>query len=392
MIAPTQIPKPQNWQDFEKLCKKLWGEIWNCSDTIQKNGRSGQAQHGVDIYGIPHTQSEYYGIQCKGKDDYTHAQLTKQEIDHEIENAKLFQPKLKRLIFATTANKDVAIEEYVRLKNQESIEQGGFEVYVSSWEDIVELMEEYEHTYNWYVRNLNFRHTTSITVSFDGEETLEINPQYFRFRHITKLSPTYEPNSIEYFRFQQENNPLLKQLKDSIERQRKQQELLNAELYGIYKKNYSICYLPIVICNTGDVTLENYCVRVWFENTDYVGDCFCYVNHRLMDAAEKAAINRAKDENREVFKDSSYSNVVNYRPKRQSLVPGDSASFEVSIIPEQDTKTVIMHWELLSNQGKLNGENTISVVNEYIDKDITTDIQEQNEYKEPYITIEPRIE
>lgn len=48
MIAPTQIMKPKNWQDLEKLCKLLWGEIWNCSDSIKQHGRQGQAQHGVD--------------------------------------------------------------------------------------------------------------------------------------------------------------------------------------------------------------------------------------------------------------------------------------------------------------------------------------------------------
>lgn len=53
MIAPTQIRPPENWQDFELLCKKLWGEIWNCPDIIKRNGRSGQKQCGVDIYGTP---------------------------------------------------------------------------------------------------------------------------------------------------------------------------------------------------------------------------------------------------------------------------------------------------------------------------------------------------
>lgn len=60
MKAPTLIKKPENWQDFESLCKKLWGEIWNCSDTIKKNGRSGQKQHGVDIYGVPKGEKQYY--------------------------------------------------------------------------------------------------------------------------------------------------------------------------------------------------------------------------------------------------------------------------------------------------------------------------------------------
>jgi len=64
------IRKPENWQDFENLCKKLWGEIWDCAE-IKKNGRSGQNQQGVDVYGIPKFDTEYYGIQCKGKDDYT---------------------------------------------------------------------------------------------------------------------------------------------------------------------------------------------------------------------------------------------------------------------------------------------------------------------------------
>ena len=69
MIAPTQIKKPKNWQDFEKLCKNLWGEIWDCADTIKRNGRIGQQQYGVDVYGIPKGETSYYGIQCKCKDD-----------------------------------------------------------------------------------------------------------------------------------------------------------------------------------------------------------------------------------------------------------------------------------------------------------------------------------
>ena len=34
MIAQTQLKKPSNWQDLEKLCKLLWGEIWVCEDII----------------------------------------------------------------------------------------------------------------------------------------------------------------------------------------------------------------------------------------------------------------------------------------------------------------------------------------------------------------------
>ena len=62
MKSSKTLRKPSNWQDFETLCKKLWGEIWNCEE-IKKNGRLGQKQDGVDIYGIPEGEKQYYGIQ-----------------------------------------------------------------------------------------------------------------------------------------------------------------------------------------------------------------------------------------------------------------------------------------------------------------------------------------
>lgn len=126
-----QLRKPENWQDFETLCKTLWGEIWDCPE-IKKNGRSGQNQSGIDIYGIPKSETGYYGIQCKGKDDYTSAQLTEKEIDYELQKATNFNPKLWKMYFATTANKDVKIEEYIRIKNLEYKSNGLFGVHIFS--------------------------------------------------------------------------------------------------------------------------------------------------------------------------------------------------------------------------------------------------------------------
>ena len=68
MKISKTLDRPTNWQDFESLCKKLWGEIWNCPEIV-KNGRNGQKQKGVDVYGIPSHEQQYYGIQCKGKSD-----------------------------------------------------------------------------------------------------------------------------------------------------------------------------------------------------------------------------------------------------------------------------------------------------------------------------------
>ena len=113
------MAKPVNWQDFEDLCKKIWKYEYKCTD-IKRNGRSGQEQNGVDVSGFSDDLDGHFGIQCKGKDDYTNANLTEKEIVTEIEKAKTFIPKLKKFIFATTANKDAKIEQFIREKDVES--------------------------------------------------------------------------------------------------------------------------------------------------------------------------------------------------------------------------------------------------------------------------------
>ena len=47
----------------------------------KKNGRQGQTQHGVDVYGIPFRNNNILEYNAKEKDEYTHAQLTESEVD-----------------------------------------------------------------------------------------------------------------------------------------------------------------------------------------------------------------------------------------------------------------------------------------------------------------------
>ena len=390
MIAPTQIRKPENWQDFEILCKKLWGEIWDCSDTIQRNGRSGQNQHGVDVYGIPKGESSYYGIQCKGKDEYTHSQLTVQEVDQEIIKAKTFAPALKRLIFATTANKDANIEAYIRTKNIESLQEGGFEIYLSSWEDIVDLLIERKRTFDWYINHCQYVEKLNLEVSFNGHTTLTIRPQYVRINHITKVLPPYNPaNPQDRLAMLMEKYNLDSTSSNLI----KQQQFINERLYGISSKtDYTICYPTITIKNIGTTTIEDYKLDIWLDNTDFVGDCFHYVNATMLDPAERAAINARKDQEREVYKSKEYSNEVFFIPKNRILVPNDTTSFKFSVIPSENVSFIILHWKLLSRNGVLKGENAIRVLPHYIDREIITKTRDPKDYREEYITIEPRIE
>lgn len=180
MKASQSLPRPENWQDFESLCKKLWGEIWNCPE-IKKNGRSGQKQQGIDIYGIPQNEDSYYGIQCKGKDEYTNKQLGEKEVLDEIESAKNFEPNLKKMYFATTAVKDAGIETIIRKKNIEHIDQGLFEIHLYSWEDIVDLIFENRSTYDYYLNSHTFKKNQSVKVTFEnGKTEMRVQPKFVK--------------------------------------------------------------------------------------------------------------------------------------------------------------------------------------------------------------------
>ena len=48
-ILQKSLRKPENWQDFESLCKKLWGEILEMPHKIKKNGRCRKHQIGTDV-------------------------------------------------------------------------------------------------------------------------------------------------------------------------------------------------------------------------------------------------------------------------------------------------------------------------------------------------------
>ena len=258
-----QIRKPENWQDFEELCKILWGEIWDCTE-IKKNGRSGQNQHGVDICGMPKGETKYFGIQCKGKDEYTKSALTENEIVAEIEKAKLFKPELKKLYFATTANKDEKIEEFVRIKNVEHIEKGQFEIHLFSWEDIAYLIDLNKRANDWYIRKIDFASNFKIEVLFENDEIFKV------------FNPILLKNHIKYNCEKEDFKTINLPYYKSDETLRKERIEVDTDAqpvkYFINSKSYnkSSCVFSIKIKNIGNLQLENFKLYLTFDEFDYV--------------------------------------------------------------------------------------------------------------------------
>lgn len=375
MLAPTQMKKPSNWQDFEKLCKLLWGEIWMCEDTIKRHGRQGQNQYGVDVFAYVEKYGGYCGIQCKGKDDYTNVQLTESEIDAEIEKAFGFEPELKLLVFATTANKDAKIEGYIRKKDVENRAKGLFAVDIASWEDIVDQLERYRTTYNWYVNNCQFKDATDVSVTFDGEEEMTIHPEYVR----TTVH-------YEYIQRTEIELNLLEQLGKMN---------ISFSPMNIWNRPRRIdkrwCKLHIDIENSGSTVLKSPKLIVLFRDEDIedISDRFSYCNEPLLNEAAKAQINASRDAKREVFQ--VYDKGVEYRPKEIPFVQHDSRAFSISIKPKDGIKKFLLFWRFLCEDYQKEGSLVINVEPQIEELKRTVEVHDESELKPDEVSIKAKI-
>ena len=345
MIAPMQIRKPENWQDFEKLCTKLWGEIWNCQDSIKRNGRSGQNQHGVDIYGIPEGKDGYYGIQCKGKSDYTKSELSESDIDTEIANAKDFKPALKQLIFATSACKDAKIEEYVRNKNIENHAAGLFGVDIFAWEDIVDRIMDNRNVYNWYVNNMMYNDVCDVNVSIIGSEPIIIHPQYSKIR----VTHQYQQRLSGF------NIPSL---------------MLPSIMQRPTEYDGRWCEIVVKVENTGATTIEDYVLNVWFtHNVDKLDNDVSLCLDFMINPVVRESINNRQRDNQEVFFSEEFRNLLHCRPKKRVLVEKDTHCFHIKVHTtalKGDTK---MYWEFLSRSYSKSDEIPIRIEAEYVERE-----------------------
>lgn len=356
MKVEKQIQKPKNWQDFQRLCKKLYGEIWSCKDTIKMHGRNGQSQCGVDIYANPEGTG-YWGIQCKGKDEYTHKQLTKEEIDEEVLKAKEFKPSLKKFIFATTANSDTKVEEYIRMKSNENLLQGSFPVDVRFWDDIVLDLEDAQCTLNWYLGRAGYYDKYAFVLSF-GEMGEEIT-----------IFPKIEKHIVRYRKPMLPKHPenLWQKIKSfcGCKGNMEDRLLMNNDLFPQIKPelylpqiNESFCEIQFELENTGNCILEDLELYLEIEKdkckdyclTDFE-KCYSFDIEGRKKVARKTGIRRME-------KGLYYAPIDN-----KPLVQNAWDSFRVSFEPEASPMPYefVINWLLQSRNFETSGELKVKV-------------------------------
>ena len=131
-MMALQYPPPQNWQDFETMCRELMERAWGAP--AQKHGRSGQRQSGVDLYA--QVGGQWVAAQCKLKNWWRGGAVTQDELVTEVKAATKFENadrKLTRYTLLTTAERDASIQKVARRLS--GAPPNGFAVDILFWDD-----------------------------------------------------------------------------------------------------------------------------------------------------------------------------------------------------------------------------------------------------------------
>ena len=169
---------------FEDFCCDLWRATWQ-SPTTQKHGRKGQAQLGVDIYGVPSGGNRYQGVQCKLRSSALGSRITEREIREEIKEAEKFTPPLEHLAIATTSPNDVNLQALAREITLENSAQGLFSVSVIGWGELLLMLDDHDSVARKYFPNM----FNSDTLSKKKEALLvEENPTRLEMKEL-KVMP-----------------------------------------------------------------------------------------------------------------------------------------------------------------------------------------------------------
>jgi hypothetical protein len=119
-LGGLQFPPPRSWEDFEDFCVDLFAAEWR---GIQRHGRSGQRQRGVDIFGqLPN--GSWAAIQCKRGKVWPPARLSLKEVERDIAAARTFEPPLGLFVVATTMEADAKLQALARRVTQEHSREG----------------------------------------------------------------------------------------------------------------------------------------------------------------------------------------------------------------------------------------------------------------------------
>lgn len=131
MPTPTTAhwPKPKSEDEFEDLALDALRMRW-MDPHCQRNGRRGQRQNGVDIFGMPpHLSGRRAVAQCKN------GQVSITLLRAELEKAKGFGEQFGEFLLVTSMDRDAKLQ--AELREYLANERPPYRVEVVFWDDLV---------------------------------------------------------------------------------------------------------------------------------------------------------------------------------------------------------------------------------------------------------------
>ncbi|MCU6236705.1 hypothetical protein KWH75_06440 [Morganella morganii] len=146
-----QYQPPEDWRDFERLCKVIFAKKFQIQE-LSLYGRQGSKQNGVDLFGRYRHWYSALGVQCKLKQNYPMKCITVKEVADEINKAKEFKPELSHYIVATTAPRNIQVQDYLH-NEVASDDTLRFSVDVCFWDDIQDYLNDFPDVANRFYNN-----------------------------------------------------------------------------------------------------------------------------------------------------------------------------------------------------------------------------------------------
>ncbi|SDM09376.1 hypothetical protein SAMN05428957_102263 [Oryzisolibacter propanilivorax] len=152
-FSSYHLPAPADWQAFERFTRDLFSAVWD-DPRAQANGRAGQAQAGVDVFGTSSRTGGLEGVQCKGKDARYGNVVTVDELQAEVKKALTFKPALTHYYLVTSGETDVRVQEEARRISDANKQVGLFGVDVYSWDQLLALLQDHRRVARKHYRAL----------------------------------------------------------------------------------------------------------------------------------------------------------------------------------------------------------------------------------------------
>lgn len=153
-LSSYHLPAPADWQAFERFTRDLFSAQW-ADPRAQANGRTGQPQAGVDVFGTNAQTGKLEGVQCKGKDARYGHSVEVGELQEEVEKALKFEPALSHYYLVTSGVADVKVQEEARCISEKHRQAGLFGVDVYSWDQLLALLQQHRKVARNHYRALH---------------------------------------------------------------------------------------------------------------------------------------------------------------------------------------------------------------------------------------------